>query len=136
MTIASAYALFESSAEAEANGVWIPIGPFKFKIARAGGGNQAFSKEAMKRFKPFQAAISNETMPKEIADQMVIDIFVDTIVLDWKDVGDREGKPIEFSKEAAKTLLTELPNLFQELQAQAQKTGNFRKENLEAAEGN
>lgn len=136
MTVASAYDLFESSAEAEAKGVWVSVGPFGFKIARAGGSNEAFSKEATKRFKPFQVAINNETMPKEMAEDMVIEIFVDTIILDWKDVGDRDGVLLPFSKENARKLFKELPNLFAELQAQATKTGNFRKENLEAAAGN
>lgn len=133
---ASAYALFESSVEAEAKGVWVSVGPFQFKIARAGGGNDAFTKEVTKRFKPFQVAINNETMPEDMAKDMVVDVFVDTIVLDWKDVGDREGNPLPFSKENARKLFKDLPNLFAEVQAQAQKTGNFRAENLEAAAGN
>jgi hypothetical protein len=136
MTVASAYALFESSTEAEARGVWVSVGPFQFKLARAGGGNDAFTKEATKRFKPFQVAISNETMPEDMAKDMVVDIFVDTVVLDWKNVGDRDGNELPFSKDAARKLFKDLPNLFTEVQAQATKTGNFRKENLEAAAGN
>lgn len=134
--IISAYALYASDAKAEQAGTWVPVGPFKFKLARAGGANERFQKEAAKRFKPFQAAISNDTMPKEMAEDLVIEIFVDTIVLDWADVGDRDGVAIPFSKDAARKLFRDLPNLFEDLQKEAVKAGNFRKENLEAAAGN
>lgn len=138
MTIASAYELFETSKQAEAEGVWVDIGPFSFKLARAGGQNSTFMKEASKRFKPYQIAINNDTMPQDMALDLVIDIFVDTIVLDWKNVGDKSTPPkeIPFSKDAARELFRDLPNLFQELQTQATKTGNFRAQNLEAAAGN
>lgn len=132
----SAYDQFESDASLESEGKWIDVGTMRFKLARAGGDNEAFIKTASKRFKPFQAAMAADTMPKQLATELVVDVFVGTILKDWKDVYDREGEKIEYSKDAAKALLTELPNLFMALQQESQKMGNFRKENLEAALGN
>lgn len=134
--IISAYDQFDSDASLETEGVWTTIGTMEFKLARAGGDNDDFVKAVTKSFKPFQVAIANDTMPKEMAVDLVVDVFVDTIIKDWKNVYGRDKQAIEFSKDAAKTLLRDLPNLFIALQAEAQKISNFRKANLEAAAGN
>lgn len=132
----SAYAQFESDAALEAAGVWRQIGTMEFLIARAGGENEDFLKTAGKRFKPYQAALAAETMPKELARDLVIDVFVDTILKDWRGVFDRDGVELPFSKENAKRLLRDLPNLFAALQAESQKQGNFRRANVEEAAKN
>lgn len=132
----SAYDQFESDNDLELSGVWCPVGTMQFKLARAGGENENFVKLASKKFKPFQAAIAADAMPKELATELVLDVFIETILMDWKDVYDRDGTLLVFSKDAAKKLLTDLPNLFVALQQDAQKVANFRKVNLEAAAGN
>lgn len=134
--VLSAYDQFESDASLETEGAWVEIGTMSFKLARAGGDNDDFIKTASKRFKPFQAAIAADTMPKQMAADLVVGVFVDTIIKDWKEVYGRDGVAIPFSKDAAKKLLTDLPNLHVALQAEAAKMANFRRENLEAAAKN
>lgn len=131
---ASVYDIFETETDAEVSGAWIDIGPSKFKLARAGGANENFMKTAAKRLKPFQSAI--DSLPRKAADELAQGIFVDTILLDWKDVTDREGVEIPYSREAAKKLFVDLPNLFIALQNEANKMSNFTKSNLEAAAKN
>lgn len=132
----SAYDQFESDGGLEADGVWCPIGTMSFKLARAGGENEDFVKKASKRFKPFQAAIAADAMPKQLATDLVVEVFAETILKDWRDVYDRGGELLPYTKENAVRLLTELPNLFVALQQESQKVANFRKENLEASAGN
>lgn len=132
----SAYDQFESDRDLEAEGVWVDVGTMGFKIARAGGDNDQFVKVAGKRFKPFQAAIASDAMPKELATELVVDVFVETVLKDWKEVYDRDGSALAYSKDNAKRLLTDLPNLFMALQAEAQKVSNFRRANNEAAAKN
>jgi|SRR5687768_9481542 len=131
---ASVWDLFETMADAEVSGTWIEIGAAKFKLARAGGANENFMKTANKRLKPFQSAM--DSLPKKAADELAQGIFVDTLLLDWKNVTDRDGKDLPFSKEAARKLLSQLPNLFLALQAEAHKMSNFTKNNLDAAAKN
>ncbi len=131
---ASVYDLFETETDAEVGGTWIDIGPSKFKLARAGGANENFMKTAAKRLKPFQSAI--DSLPRKAADELARGIFIDTVLLDWKDVTDRSGKVIPYSREAATKLFTDLPNLFIALQNEANKMSNFTKSNLEAAAKN
>lgn len=133
-TSASLFDMFETSTEAEASGIWVPIGPARFKIARMGGANSSFKKEAQKRLKPFQSAM--DSLPEKAADELAINLFVDTVLLDWENVIGKDGVVITFSKEAAKALFKLLPNLFAALQAEATKLSNFNTANLEAAAGN
>lgn len=132
----SAYAQFESDKDKEAQGSWVQIGTMKFKIARAGGANEAFLKEVARRFKPLQAAINNDQLPAAMAQKIVVEVFADTIVLDWQDVAGRDGQELPYSKENCVVLLTDLPNLFAELQRESQNASNFSREQLEAAAGN
>jgi hypothetical protein len=130
----SLYDLFETSSDVEMAGAWIPVGPARFKLARAGGGNENFLKTAQKRLKPFQSSL--ESLPKQVADEIAIGIFVDTILMDWEGVTDRSGAALPFSKDAAKKLLSDLPNLFAVLREEAGKLSNFNKTALEDAAKN
>lgn len=134
--IISAYDQFDSDASLESSGVWVTVGTMEFKLARAGGDNDDFVKAVTKNFKPFQAAIAADTMPKQMAQDLVIEVFADTIVKDWRNVFGRDKQPIPYTKDNVKALLKDLPNLFMALQSEAQKISNFRKANLEAAAGN
>ncbi len=134
--IISAYDQFESDRSLEQDGVWVQIGTMEFQVARAGGDNDAFIKEASKKFKPFQAAISADTMPKQLATELVLEVFISTVLKGWRNVFGRDKVELEFTAENAKKLLTDLPNLFVQLQNEAQRVTNFRKANLEAAAGN
>lgn len=131
---ASLYDLFETNSDAENAGIWVPVGPARFKLARAGGANEKFQKTAMKRLKPFAASF--ETLPKKTADELAIGIFVDAVLLDWEGVTDRAGNVVPYSPDAAKKLLTDLPNLYITLRGESEKMSNFSQANLEAAAGN
>lgn len=134
--IISAYDQFESDRALEQDGVWVQIGTMEFQVARAGGDNDEFIKAASKKFKPFQAAIAADTMPKQLATELVLEVFVTTVLKGWRNVFGRDKVELAFSVENAMKLLTDLPNLFVQLQAEAQRVTNFRKVNLEAAAGN
>lgn len=130
----SLYDIYDTSADAEVSGTWVDVGPAKFLLARTGGANELFMKTAAKRLKPFQNAM--ESMPKKSQDELAIGIFVDTILLGWEGVQSRAGEVIEFSKDNAKALLLDLPNLFGALQAEANRMSNFTQANLDASRKN
>lgn len=131
---ASLYDLFETSSEAEVAGTWVPVGPARFLLARMGGANDKFMTTASKRTKPFQGHL--ESLPKKTSDDLAIGIFVDTVLLNWENVVDRNKQELPFSKENAKTLLQDLPNLLAVLHSEAMKISNFTQAALDAAAKN
>lgn len=134
--VVSAYDLFASNENLETNGVWIDLGPMRFKIARAGGQNDDFIRAAAKRFKPFQAAIANGSMPKQLSKDILVELYTDHIVKGWENVYGRDKAPLEFNKANVKHLLSDLPDLLVALQSAALELANFQEANREAAAGN
>jgi hypothetical protein len=57
-------------------------------------------------------------------------------VLGWEGVEDREGNPMEFSRDNVVRLFTDLPELFLDVQQQSQKAALFLVDILEGEQGN
>jgi len=60
------------------------------------------------------------------------EVYAETVLLGWTGVADENGTPLPFTKENCVKLLTDLPDLFRDIQEQAQRVANFRAADLEA----
>lgn len=133
----SIYSAFETDASLETGGVWIDYGPDgRFRVARAGGANKNFTKKFQRLMKPHRRAIQAEALQDEAAMSIMVEVFVDTVLLGWERVTDREGKNLAYSKTAAKKLFADLPELFQDLMTQSQNYAVFLQEIAEVDAGN
>jgi hypothetical protein len=129
----SPWALFKTDATLEQAGIKVDYGHFYFQVARAGGANIRYRDVLRSRMAPHKRAMATETMNDTLADNIVRDVFAETIVLGWgsEKHGDgkmiaEDGSAIEFSAEAVKAMFKELPDLAQDVMAQAQSMTNFR----------
>lgn len=110
----------------ENEGAWVDIDPAtQLKIASTAGKN--YRKIARKKVKPFQTVIQSSglsALPEDEQDAIAIETMVEGVLLGWrsqlpdKPEADKtkwppiilmDGEPIEYSKEAARKLLTDLP---------------------------
>jgi hypothetical protein len=139
----SLYKTFETSRTSENDGIWLTDFPANddgtvpgFKIARKSKNNVAYSKAAEKLGKRLQREISLDILTNAQADPALKTLFIETILLDWRNVMDRDNKPIPYSKENAAKLFEDLPDLFVYLDGEAEKLSNFRKAELEEDTGN
>lgn len=131
--MASPYKLFKTDPDNERKGTVINYGDEAwFRIARAGGSNKPYLDAMGARLKPFRRQIQTETMDDKVADRIVLEVFVDTILLGWGSkehgdgrIGDEEGNPLEFGRDNALKVLTDLPELFQALRAESERLANF-----------
>lgn len=140
--MASPYKLFKTEPDLELQGVVVNYGDEAwFKIARAGGANKRYLNMMGEKLKPFRRQIATETMDEKVADRLVLEVFVDTILLGWgskvedpenpgqtRDVDYIEGpngEHLEFGRENAMKVLGDLPELFQALRAESERLGNF-----------
>lgn len=136
------YAAFKTNKEYEQKGIEIEYGKnsknedIVFKIARAGGSNNAFNKGMERATKPYRRQIQNGTLDNTVADSIYMDVFIDTILLGWEGVEDELGKPLAYNKENAKKVFTDLPDLFADLREQSSNMSLFRNAELEADLGN
>lgn len=131
------YDSFATSSDMEKEGIWIDYGDAgKFRIARAGGSNKAFVRQFQRMTKPHRRAIQADAMNDEAQLAIMRQVFIDTVLLGWENVTDRDGKEMPFSKENAAQLFTDLPDLFGDLLSQAQNYSLFRDVILETDAGN
>lgn len=139
------YDVFETDENLETAGVWLDYGDFRVKIASAGQGNKSYVKYADKALKPVRKAMQAGALSNERSMAIMSDIYAKTIVLDWetmekgkmvKGIEQRDGKVAPMNYETVKAAFLDLPNLFIDIQEQANSIANFRKTELEEDAGN
>lgn len=127
---------FETDRDAELKGVYVTYGKNKdgneirFLISRMGKSNKAYSKAMENATRPHRRSIELGTMDDDLAEEVFKKVFCEKIILGWENVEDREGKPIKFNLKNAMQLMTDLPDLYDDLQEQAKKASLFRSERM------
>ena len=77
------YAMFAMDECMEADGIWVDYGLFRVKVARQGGKNTLYSKEALKVSKKHNAA-SFKRMGNEKAAVILNELYVKGLVKGWE----------------------------------------------------
>lgn len=135
----SIHSQFATDTKKETEGVEIPYPDAAnsdgsiptFVIARAGKSNKKYSRMLERATKPHRHAMKTGTISNETSEKLMMDVFVDTLLLDWKHVQDRNGKTIVYNRENAIALMKELPDLYADLTNQTQQIELFREEEKE-----
>jgi hypothetical protein len=135
--MAGTYAAYKTDEKREREGVLLDMGDAgKFRIARAGGANSNFQRRLMALSKPYRRAIQTGNIDPKIADRVLVEAYVETVLLGWESVTGPDGKPLEYSKENAVKLFTDLPDLFKDIRETAEDMTLFKLELDEADAGN
>lgn len=124
--------LFGTNQTAEVEGIWVdyPSG-ISMKIARMGGANTEYARYLTNQLKPYKFQLDRGTLAEEKSKEILLDVFARYILKDWKGVTDEKGLPIAYDVEAGKKILSEYPELLNDLQALA---SDYRKFALEVLE--
>lgn len=131
----SFYKTFSTDAELESGkGIDLDYGEDGvITIRRAGGANKKYSTVAAAKLKPYARRMQNGTIEPEVIDRVMAEIFAEAVIIGWRNVKGEDGEPLQFTKENCVKLLTDLPDLFADIQAQAERVSNFRAEATEEA---
>jgi hypothetical protein len=125
---------YATDKEAEISGIDKDFGDGCFiKIARIG--NAEYKKYFQKITKPYQKAIRRGVLSDEIADKLLIDALANRIVLGWSGMTE-DDKPIAYSVENCIRILTEYPDLKDQIQEIANEMESFKTEDDEEIEKN
>lgn len=127
------YDLYETDPELESGkGVEIPYKGFSVTIHRAGGANRRYQKVLNEKMELVRNNATDGTLSDEDALRISAEVYAETIIIGWKNVKDRDGKPLKFSKENVVKVLTDLPDFFQDIQFKANSLAQFKKKRIEA----
>jgi hypothetical protein len=134
------YAQFKTDENLETKGIVLDYGDFRVTIARAGGANKRFERVLDAKAKPFRRALQTETMDPGKADAIMQETFAEAVILNWEtrsidgpnavwNVGIENpdgGELLPFNKENVLATFKLLPDLYKDIQEQAQKSALFR----------
>ncbi len=112
--------------EGDALGVWVPIGPFQFRLRRATRSNALFATLMDTKFKPAQLAMTTNGSKFEIAEQLMAEIFAEAVVVDWLNITDNAGAVVPYGYNRCVRLLTDIPDLFEDIRDLARRQSTFR----------
>lgn len=133
----SLYKTYQTNNELENKGVELLYGvnddntEIKFFVARAGKSNKAYQKALEVTFKPHRRSMQLGTLSEDTASKLMLEVFATTVLKGWENVQDENGKEMAFNKENAIKLLTDLPELYDDLSEKANNVANFRDESRE-----
>lgn len=116
------YGQFLTDNQIERDGVWLNFGPVdetdpespiqRIKVARAGGANAAFGKRYNELLAPHRLQVQHGLLPEEVAAQIIRQVYAETVVRGWENIGGPDGAQLEFNPKTAEQLFKDLPQLF------------------------
>lgn len=97
------FATYATDENAELNGVWQPHLDSSLLIARAG--NTRYLRVMSEKFEANQQLLdSKDEKAEALSNQLMAEIYAETILLGWKDLG-YQGKELAYSRENAVMIL-------------------------------
>lgn len=133
----SLFEQFETDRNKEKDGVPVTYGANKdgtiptFYLARMGGVNSKYSMLIKKLTKQYKRQIQLDSLPEDKVIEISMQAFVGGVLRGWENIQGRDNKIIPFTSDNAIKLLTKLPDLFNDLIAQASDIDLFKTVELE-----
>ena len=132
----SLYKAFKTDESVETKGVWIEYDtqgdgkPARFKIARAGGSNRKYTAVLERKMKPVRRALATGALDDKVSERILAETYAEAVILGWENItwpdGNGAEKALSFSRENCVMVLLALPELFADLQLQANRVAPFR----------
>ena len=121
----------------EQQGVWVkPIideeSDIAFLLARMFRTNRKWAGRISKVYRQHKRKIDTGAMPDEQANKISLNIFCESVLLDWRGITTDEGKAIPYTPEEGIKLLNELPDLYDYLKAEAEEAATYQDEVAES----
>lgn len=137
----SLYKLYKMDPKIESQGIWFTIGtgeekPARFLLARAGGSNKKFNRAFEQRTAPVRRQMQLGTLDDQTDLRIMAEVYAESVILGWENVLGEDGKSLEFTFNNCVKLLTDLPELFGEIQQQAKRISAYRADLREDDAGN
>jgi hypothetical protein len=133
----SIYKQNKTDAKLENEGVWFDYrknedGSIQqFRIARMSMANVKYAAAIRRIQKKYKKMLQLDILPPETADKVSNEAFVETVLTDWRNITDEDGKPMPFNTANALKLITDLPDVYKVLETVANEAEAFRAGGLE-----
>lgn len=114
MAKTSIYARFATDQSKEEQGVWVDFGDgIRFRIRRLKSKASADVRNELN--KPYLEQQRRGSLSQELQDQLLLKQIAYGIISDWEGVENADGQPIPYNRDNALQLMTDLPDLRDEI---------------------
>lgn len=120
------YEAFGTVKSYETEGVVLDFGAAKFKVRRAGGSNRRFLTTLSAKLRPHRRALAAGTLSDEVAEDLQMEVYFETVVVDWEGVTDPRGEVLPYNLVNFKQVMHDLPDLWATLREEADNLKNFQ----------
>ncbi len=128
------YKMFGTDAAKEQEGIVLNYSDvFWLRISRAGGANEHYKRVLTEKIRPYRKAIQTETISPEMSARLMREAAAEGLILAWGSAqhGDglmpaKTGEVLDFSVANICRFFEDLPEIFLDVQEQAQKVSLFR----------
>ena len=132
--MASLYETYRTDKNAEAEiGITLDFGPASFVVRRAGGSNKRYQSVLRQLITPVRRQVNNETIAPEALDKIFMQAYARAVVIDWFNVTDENNNQLPFNEANFCKVMTDLPDLWRQLQEECDRLANFRVESNRSA---
>lgn len=121
------YELFETDPTLEEKGVGLKFGPSTFFVRRAGGANRAFDTAFEEKTRAMSSRLQLSALSAEQSDDILREVYFDTVMIGWDGVTNRAGEVLEFNKANFVQVMKDLPVVWRSLRTEAANHENFLK---------
>lgn len=134
----SIYDLYKTDSQKEKDGVQLMFADeeIRLTLARAGGGNTKYDRVVAANVKPYKRAIQADTISGDKVNAILAKTFAESVIIKWEtkingeykeglELEGMEGLQPATPQNIAKVLVA-LPDLLEEVKAEATKISNFR----------
>lgn len=123
----SLYDLFETDTSLETRGIGMRFGDAVFFVKRAGGANMDFDRVFEEKTRSMSSRLQMASLSNEQSSALLKEVYAEAVVIGWEGVTDREGQPLEFTKENFVRIMTDLPTLWLAIRTEAANHENFKR---------
>lgn len=135
---------FQTDKNSEENGIWLrypdpdapDAPPVEIRVARAGNSNAKYLASLDRETRGDRHRIEKKTMPLAESREVMIRVYADSVVLEWRNVTSADGKPMACTRENVIKLFKELPDFFDDIREQAENADLYRAHLRTADAGN
>jgi hypothetical protein len=127
---------FAKDSSKENDGVWITLGRFEYRIARAHRNNKRFLKQFEEKMRPYQWALDrgNVAALREVANDVLHIVYAESILRGIRRTDTKEELP--YTPEDGAMLFKKLPDLWDEVFRTANNAEVYAPEQVKADSGN
>ena len=119
----------------EEDGTWFDIGDGgQLKVARKN--NRRFKQKMRELIRGKERQLQLNTLPEEVADDILLEAMSHTILVDWKGIEDEADKPMRYSVARAKESMKAHPDFRELVEALSDDMEAFRVKQTASTEKN